>query len=134
MIRLHSSYEAGKLRGFAQPDIRPIGERKYFLVTPYTYTLSNGKSYVVPAGFETDGASVPRIAWSSGVRPDGLIRAAAVVHDYLCVRKGQVSPSCRVSSREAADIFKDLMVAAGMRAKFVRRAYWAVRWFGPRWK
>jgi len=38
----------------------------------------------IPAGFTYDGASVPRIAWSiTGIRPDGLLRAAAAVHDWI---------------------------------------------------
>ncbi len=38
----------------------------------------------VPSGFTYDGASVPRLAWSlTGIRPDGLLRAAAAVHDWI---------------------------------------------------
>lgn len=38
----------------------------------------------VPKGFETDGASVPRLLWTLvGITPDGLHRAAAVAHDFI---------------------------------------------------
>lgn len=42
---------------------------------------------LVKAGTLNDGASVPRILWSI-VRPDGLIRGAALVHDVLFESRG----------------------------------------------
>lgn len=83
-----------------QPLIIPIdGEpyglnkyRAYELVEDYTYYWKiDGTHYRIhiPAGFKYDGASVPRFVWSIiGLLPDGLGRAAALVHDYLYVHKG----------------------------------------------
>src|SRR5690606_37335397 len=45
----------------------------------------------VPAGFEHDGASVPRLLWTlSGAAPDGLHRAAALVHDFNYRHRGRL--------------------------------------------
>ena len=79
----------------------------------------------VPKGFECDGASIPRWAWSfvgSPFQPD--ILRAAVVHDYL-YRTGSVG------SRSIADaIFRKMMLDDGV--GFVRRQliYFAVRCWG----
>lgn len=37
---------------------------------------------IIPAGFTTDGASVPRLLWSI-IPPHGLAFNASVLHDYL---------------------------------------------------
>lgn len=44
----------------------------------------NGKSYIVPKGFISDGASIPKIFWSL-IAPciDGRSIRAAVIHDWL---------------------------------------------------
>jgi hypothetical protein len=39
---------------------------------------------VIPKGFKTDGASIPKIFWWTGWRPfDGDTEYPAIVHDYL---------------------------------------------------
>jgi len=42
-------------------------------ITPYA---------IIPKGFETDGASVPRLLWPV-FSPSGVLFEAAVLHDYL---------------------------------------------------
>lgn len=73
-----------------QPDIRPFITRKgwaYRLNSPYSYEWEKGgvrRRLRIAAGFEYDGASVPRPLWSlTGIERDGLQRAAALVHDTL---------------------------------------------------
>ena len=59
----------------------------------YVDFLGSDKLVVVPAGFLTDGASVPRFLWS--VFPCwGSYSRASVVHDYLVYRinKGNAHP------------------------------------------
>ncbi|EGB99542.1 MULTISPECIES: DUF1353 domain-containing protein [Pseudomonas] len=45
--------------------------------------IGTGRYVDVPAGFITDGASVPRPFWSM-IPPWGTYGQAAIVHDYLC--------------------------------------------------
>lgn len=70
-----------------QPSLIPISNKWYRLTKAYRYTWeaeNNTWQVVVFAGFETDIASVPRAVWTlTGIIPDGLHRAAAVVHDLL---------------------------------------------------
>lgn len=79
----------------------------------------------VPAGFETDGASVPRFLWFL-FPPIGDYYRAAVIHDYLYSRAGECS-------RFLADsIFRDAMREDGVPALRRILIYYAVRIFGRR--
>lgn len=141
---------------FNQPVNVPVSVTKYRLVCEYSYLwqIKNDLySLTIPAGFVCDGASVPRICWTlTGLTPDGLIRAAATVHDFIYTYKGDLplgsfgrennfynlkNPSYQYTyisqnwTRKQADkMFARLMREAGV-SKFRRRlAYLAVRSFG----
>jgi len=105
-----------------QPDIRPIAARTYRVQEAWVVHW-RGWTIPVPEGFQHDGASVPRLAWTfSGLTPDGLIRAAALAHDFAY--RGFVPGMTR---READVMLYDLMVEAGISRP---RAY--VAWLGVR--
>jgi len=59
----------------------------YYLTSPIQWTPDPDKDgdlpkVIVPKGFVTDLASIPRIFWAS-LRPDGDYAYAAILHDYL---------------------------------------------------
>lgn len=114
-----------------QPDARPVAGGRYRLMHDYTYR-SHSWQITVPRGFEWDGASVPRFLWSlSGIRPDGLQRAAALVHDYLYRYSGSVEGSYTTFTRKGADVlFRDMIREAGGSWWMAWKAYRAVRLFG----
>jgi hypothetical protein len=80
--------------------------------------------FVVPAGFRTDFASVPRpVVWL--VPRFGAYTLAAILHDWLCsegIRSGVVT------SRDADGIFRRVMRESGV--PVLRR--WLM-WAGVRW-
>jgi hypothetical protein len=80
--------------------------------------------FVVPAGFRTDFASVPRVVtWL--VPRFGAYTLAAILHDWLCsegIRSGTVT------SRDADGIFRRVMRESGV--PVLRR--WLM-WAGVRW-
>lgn len=79
---------------------------------------------IIPSGFITDFASVPRIFWRV-IPPWGRYSPAAVVHDYLYRNK--------ILKRKTADgIFYKLMIKSGVPRIEATAMYWAVRMFG--WK
>ncbi len=140
-----------KLASEYQPDMRPHDKRKYKLMREYAVIVVSPTAGIlemcVPKGFISDGASVPRAVWtSSGLTPDGLLRAAALIHDWLYRYKGKVNLYTQelygvykedeyITKRVDADkIFYDLMRAAGVSFYRANIAYYAVRWFAPRWK
>ena len=133
----------------------PIADRLYRLVETYVYEweksvpgteLVHEYRITVPKGYVYDGASVPRIVWTvSGLTPDGLIRAAALVHDWIYDHKGHLPegsqqykdadgqwPTLHVTwNRKAADrIFGRIMREAEVSKLKRRAAYRAVRLFG----
>lgn len=66
---------------------RPVMELEKPLIYKYDQ-VSAGIGFIritviVPSGFATDFASVPRVLWPI-ISPTGAWRSAAVVHDYLC--------------------------------------------------
>ena len=88
-----------------------------------------GKTIVVPKGFVSDGASVPRALWNV-YPPFGKYLEAAIVHDYYCVlgEKGE-SP---IDYKDAAEVFKEAMKVCGVSWWRRNKMYWAVRLGGPK--
>lgn len=132
-----------------QPHNTPIDSKRYKLVEVYKYTTNiyQGVPYkiVVPKDFIYDGASIPRILWSlSGIRPDGLIRAAALVHDFLYRYRGRLpkghsyywdietwrDSNSGYSRSESDKVFLELMGRAKISKVKRYLAYYAVRLFG----
>ena len=104
-----------------------IGNGKFKLEKPFEYWNPPVK-VKVPAGFITDGASIPRFAWSLIGSPwSGRYARAAIIHDYLYFTK-------TVSRKEADRIFLQAMQILKVNW-FKRRAMWlAVRLFaGAGW-
>lgn len=85
----------------------------------------------IPFGFKSDGASVPRFLWNI-YPPFGEYLEAAVIHDWFCVL-GHAGTS-PIGSQEAAKLFLEVMEVLGVGKWKRSKMYWAVRWFGPRFK
>lgn len=100
---------------FRTPLRLEYGDGRTFTVTEafeFWSTVADDCTFTVPAGFETDFASVPRLLWWL-YSPHGQYGKAAVVHDY-CYRSGCVP-------RSMADrVFLEGMKVLGV-------------WFGRRW-
>ncbi len=139
-----------------QPDLIPINGSQFFLSKMYIYRWQiEGKSWriVVRKGFITDIASVPRFAWSlTGINPDGLQRAAAVIHDLLYQWRGLPRPPAgaiqffddasqewrdsdvRWTRVQCDELFRQIMTEAGETPWRIRLLFWAVRGFAlPAW-
>lgn len=76
----------------------------------YLGTKGSNQWVSIPAGYLTDGASVPQIFWSVIPRW-GLYGQAAVVHDYLCEYLSITSDGVpkRITRAEADDILLEAM-------------------------
>jgi len=99
-----------------------IGGGQYRLLTDFCF---NG--YCVPAGFVTDGASIPKVLWSViGSPMTGKYVPVAVLHDYL------YSKRCiyKVSFEEANEIFYRGMLKLGVNRFKAYLMYRAVCMFG----
>ena len=91
---------------------------------PFTYITDSGLVHTIPEGFRSDGASIPGIFRGIiGGRLDGKYRRAALLHDFGYFHN--------VQNKAYWDkIFREAMIADGV--KFWRRnlMYRAVKWFG----
>lgn len=102
-----------------------MDEYRWMLLTPFVYHVGSYPSddvILVPTGFVTDLASIPRIFWTI-LPPNGEYSKAAIVHDYLYDNA--------INTKEYADnVFLEAMTVLGV--CFWRRylIYWAVRLFG----
>lgn len=101
-----------------------IDGRRWRLTETFGYTTRPGRRITVPAGFETDFASVPRFFWRL-LPPTGEgipYGKAAVIHDFL-YRTSTID----VTRKQADGIFFDAMTDLGV-GNFTRHAMWlAVR-------
>ncbi len=103
--------------------VRRVDANTWSVVDPLVYR-GREERFVVPAGFRTDFATVPRlVAWL--VPRFGTFTLAAILHDWLCsegIRSGAVT------SRQADGIFRRVMRESGV--PVLRR--WLM-WAGVRW-
>lgn len=103
----------------------PIGQNRRRLLKAYRVEI-NGVNYRIPEGFEWDGASVPRLFWSSFGYPfDDIHMEPGLWHDaaYSGLFPGM--------TRDMAD---DIYYAwiRGLGQSFIKAKleYRAIRWFG----
>lgn len=106
---------------------------------------SRGYSLVVPQGFVTDLASIPRPFWSE-IAPFELSIGAVVLHDWLyqhggrilcrnvpLPNGGQIAAAPLTFTRADADAFlRDIAAQFGVSLWRRNAAYYAVRLFGGR--
>ncbi|EAI2953512.1 DUF1353 domain-containing protein [Campylobacter coli] len=63
--------------------VKPYDKDKFEVVENYEFSLPNYKG-IVPKGFKTDSASIPRLFWSLFPPFKSEYFSACVVHDFLC--------------------------------------------------
>lgn len=116
----------GEYRGEVRVEWLDDG-RSMRLLDDYSYTDPQGITWVAPVDSVVDGASIPRIGWSSVGPPFvGLYRNASVIHDIACDEKKR--------SWEAVHLaFYRAMRASGVSIAKAKSMYAAVYLGGPRW-
>ena len=101
-----------------QPVVQPFADAKYWVLRD---SLRYG-DLIIPAGFVTDFASVPRLFWTLFPRT-GRYLVAAIVHDYLYWTQ--------TATREEADqVFLAAMKRAGVNEVQASAMYYTVRLTG----
>jgi hypothetical protein len=113
----------GKLILIPQPD-----GRNMMVQDEYGYEDWEHQTLYATAGFVSDGASIPRAAWSLVGGPwDGKYRNAAVIHDVGCTNH-------RYSWQDTHRLFYEAMMDSGVSQSLAYTMYYAVLLGGPRWK
>jgi hypothetical protein len=86
-----------------------------------------GEKWTAPKGWVTDGASIPRAAWTVAGGPfEGKYRAASVIHDVGCDQRTE-------TWQDVHEVFFLGMMASGVEPWRAKIMYAAVYHFGPRW-
>jgi hypothetical protein len=103
------------------------GGSRVFRLVHYYRALTSFGTVTIPTGFETDGASIPRIFWNI-LQPFGEYFPAALLHDYLYSRTSTMYFDC---DREEADfLFLEAMFNLGVPWHTRHTIHVAVRMFG----
>ncbi len=98
------------------------------LLNDFKYTDVFGDQWIAKKGLIWDGASIPKVVWSTGLSPFvGQYRDAAVIHDQYCDSK-------KKSDKDTHLVFYEIMRAKGTPPVQARLMYFAVDLFGPRWE
>lgn len=105
--------------------IRPFKDYRFLTCSELNFYF-NEKTLVVPEGFETDLASIPRIFWSIVPPYNTSLIAPAIVHDWLYSRKTDINRF------DCDNIFYELLVKNHMSKFLAGILYYCVRAFG-RW-
>jgi hypothetical protein len=112
----------------ANPNLR--GKLVRELVEDYRVDAC-GLAITSPAGFQTDGASIPEsLQWIVGKPFENDFRAAAIVHDYLYYTHKARYPNITISREQADACLLDLLAQNGVGWICRHAIYRAVRMAG----
>lgn len=126
------------LRSLSAYEIRLMGRdvQIYRSMQDYAYTSDKlgGKQVVVPAGFQTDFASIPRFAWSLIDPEDIIIAHPSYIHDFLYSMRGTLTDGFTYTREQADGVLREAMELCGASSIMRETVYDAVRNFGqPHW-
>lgn len=86
--------------------------RKWIVAEDFCYSI-NGVRYVIPAGFEFDGASVPKFLHTL-LSPTGILLLGGLVHDYgyryQCLQLADGRHDSKHSQKHFDKIFRDINI------------------------
>lgn len=103
--------------------IKPYYEYHYRTCEKIKFIVNN-RQFEIPANFETDLASIPKIAWVIMAPAHSSLIRPAIVHDWF-YRK-----TCEFTREEADLIFYHMLKNDGISTTEASIMYYAVRWFG----
>ena len=108
------------------------------LLTPSNWELTkdrkyniDGEEYVIPEGFQFDGASIPKFL-RSFFSPVGVLLIGGLVHDYAYKYKTLLKVNKKetmgeLTQKRADEIFRDINVIVNGFYTMNRLAYWSLR-------
>lgn len=114
-------FEDGWIEESGQP-------RRRKLAAAFGYIDPDNVHWDVPAGYITDGASIPKFfqLFIGGPWTENYVKAA-VIHDFYIRRKS-------VSAIDVHKVFYHALLASGTKRQRAEKMHFAVANFGPQWK
>ena len=90
-----------------------LGTRNWEITKDWNYTI-DGVDYVIPAGFQFDGASIPKFL-RAFFSPVGVLLVGGLVHDYAykyttLLEKNKKNTMDKLTQKRADEIFRDINI------------------------
>ena len=107
-----------------------LSTRNWVLTDDWKYNI-DGREYVIPAGFQFDGASIPKFL-RTFFSPVGVLLIGGLVHDYAYKYKTLLKISKKdtmgeLTQKRADEIFRDINIIVNGFYTMNRLAYWSLR-------
>jgi hypothetical protein len=107
-----------------------LSTRNWELTEDWKYNI-DGEEYVIPAGFQFDGASIPKFL-RSFFSPVGVLLIGGLVHDYAykyktLLKKNKKQTMGEIDQKRADDIFRDINIIVNGFYSMNYLAYWSLR-------
>ena len=107
-----------------------LSTRNWVLTDDWKYNI-DGKEYVIPAGFQFDGASIPKFL-RTFFSPVGVLLIGGLVHDYAYKYKTLLEVNKKktmdeITQARADEIFRDINVIVNGFYTMNYLAYWSLR-------
>ena len=104
--------------------------RNWVIIKDWKYKI-NDVEYVIPAGFQFDGASIPKFL-RTFFSPVGVLLIGGLVHDYMykytaCKPLNKKDPLLLVDQKRADQIFRDINIEVNGFYFMNYLAYWSLR-------
>jgi hypothetical protein len=104
--------------------------RNWVTTKDWKYKI-NDVEYVIPAGFQFDGASIPKFL-RTFFSPVGVLLIGGLVHDYMykytaCKPLNKKDPLLLVDQKRADQIFRDINIEVNGFYFMNYLAYWSLR-------
>ena len=100
-----------------------LSTRNWVLTEDWKYNI-DGTEYVIPAGFQFDGASIPKFLRT--------LLMGGLVHDYAykyktLLKKNKKDTMGEITQKKADEIFRDINIIVNGFYTMNRLAYWSLR-------
>ena len=107
-----------------------LSTRNWVLTDDWKYNI-DGTEYVIPEGFQFDGASIPKFL-RSFFSPVGVLLIGGLVHDYAykyktLLKKNKKDTMGELTQKRADEIFRDINIIVNGFYTMNRLAYWSLR-------
>ena len=107
-----------------------LSTRNWIITEDWKYNI-DGEEYVIPAGFQFDGASIPKFL-RTFFSPVGVLLMGGLVHDYAYKYKTLLEVNKKktmgeLTQKRADEIFRDINIVVNGFYSMNYLAYWSLR-------
>ena len=106
-----------------------LSTRNWKITKDWKYRM-NGNEYIIPAGFQFDGASIPKFL-RTFFSPVGVLLVGGLVHDYMykfaALKRTGKGGLLLVDQKKADQIFRDINIEVNGLYFMNYLSYWSLR-------